>query len=109
MRKVIVIFIVFVIGFLFGTGYHEVNAFKTVVYNGFTIAFNAEKLEGLVYRNNATNSALLVFYPSSNNAYMYSEDGQRVLNANKLAQYMAKNVSSEAIVAEIRPFKKRRR
>jgi hypothetical protein len=106
MRVIISIFLcVFIIG---GIAYAiDIDPWTGKLYGGYTVLFNAENYEGLVFANSKKVLVLVVAYPSTNRCYLYSDEGQFVLNYDTITQILKTSFGAilDSTVARIQPVK----
>jgi len=83
----------------------DVDPWTGKMYGGYTILFNAETYEGVVYANSKRMSVLVVAYPTSNRCFLYCEKGQFVFDYEEVTKILRIQYGAilESIVAFIRP------
>ena len=104
MKRKIIIGLICIILLFVGIGtIHALQQQQT--YQGFTIVFNGETGKGFVYINNASSSTLITIYPSVDQAFVYSRDGQEVVNASAYADLVGSPNSNivQSTVSLIKP------
>jgi hypothetical protein len=75
-------------------------------YSGYTVYYDAESNKGFVYINNDSSSAIIVTYPSSDQAFTYSKKGQIPLSYARIKSIILDEDSGvfDSIVAKITPI-----
>jgi len=89
MKKIIVLLILF--SFIGIAEAIDFDLFTGQLYGGYTVIFNGENHEGLVFFNRERNSALVIVYPSWNKCFIYTASGAAELNYNTMRDYLIIN------------------
>lgn len=98
-----IILMLFIVSLGFSDDYRT-----TTRQGGFVVMFNPENQKGIVYKSKEATSRLIVLYPSTNSAFVYSTNGQDVFDLEAvrilLDNKVLRDSIGKSILAIIVPF-----